>query len=609
MDRITSNRRPLRLRFAKTTMLIGCLCVCAILLTGCLAGPDLIVDIPSPPTASPEIPDTQTPTKGIETEPAIESATIPPGTTPIPDTPTQSATETSTGIATHTAYPIVYPQTTKTIAFSDEDIVLPDTVILCYDGTMSMMGFVDIHGMNEYRSSLSLVDSALTASFPASEKLHYRISSQNTHDLLKTKDELNAVFSLPFYVNADFLTQPDQVVLQGKQGIQRGMRMNEPIKSFYHALGKPESSETTESTSPASQAVHYLDDHSFLVLTTDLEEIQNTRTLINDIGTKVYANDMVLGITAINSTFSGFAPIWSKGEAIWFEWGAQPTGSCNYMYDYIDYKIGETIDPKSRESKMRPFYILFMGNSDCVNTFAQSLESQLETSDIPFNTVIFETDFSPTNYAMSESIDPDAISIANYGINPLAKQRPSSLFSIQLQGLPANVRKDDTRFIEVPVLFQPRPSDPRIRSFTKDDFILEAYLQRQADDGYYGERMKAAGTIDTIFSVENQLDGSVMLTITYYFPLQKLDVGQYLLTLGLQLTAPKRFTIPSWTEEYNMALSNTDILSLTNGTSSFNGTKTLGLTTFLSGMLEYQTKSVSSIPIGEFTIELNAPIP
>ena len=485
----------------------------------------------------------------------------------------------------------------------------PDEVYLCYDGTFSMMGFADIYGMNEYSSILSMVESSLAANFANSDTRYLRISREDGYDDLKTVEEQSLISTLSFYLNRDLLEQPAQVVLQGVKGVGQGTRMNEPVKSFYHALGQSEPTNTTETGSPASQAMQNLKGNSFLVLITDLEELQISRSLLSEIGEQVYAQNMVMGIAAVKSSFSGFFPIWSKGSPIWFEWGAQPTGSCEMMFDYTDYRIGLTIEPEKRMAEPRPFYVIFFGRSDCVNSFMQSLESQMSTSKSPFETFVFETSFSPVDYSILDHINAGDISVSNYGINILAKSDEKSVCNIQLEGLPGDDRAADGRWIQIPLSFQPRATDPRQGAFTADDFNISTYLSPINESGKPSGTMESTGAVVTSLAVDNRPDEDTILSVKCMFPKEKLSKGQYILHVLIQLRAPEKFANPTWMNDYNLALDNMEILQLTDGSIAFDGSKTIGLSTFLSGILEYQTQSVSSVNIGEYSMELSVSIP
>ena len=573
----TDNRNPrASLRRVKGALFLLALLSCALLLSGCVMND---ADIAG-------------------------SSAAPPAVSVIPQ---------GEAVGEDTAQSSVLSSYVESIAQSDPKKVmttaairLPDSVTVCYDGTYSMMGFVDVHGTNEYTNALTLVNSAVAACFSDVPQQYYRLGRESQPDSLDSRDAASSTAMPSFFLNADMLVQPERVVLSGASSASRGTRMNEPVKSYYHVLGLEQPAETADEPYPASQALELLGDNGFVVLVTDLEELQTNQTLMREIEDKVYANDMIAGVTAVESSFSGFVPVWSKGEPVWFEWGAQPTGSCEIMFDYIDYQLGLTIDPNTRKAENRPFYVLCFGNSESVNAFSLSLGSLLGSKGEKYTMSIFDAAFGPIDYNMADSIDRSRLATSKDGINPMNLDDKQYVSSLQLQGLNKKQAGDDNRWFTVPVTYLPRLSDPRIGQFTAQDFAMEAWLQKQDANGIYGERVKVTDEVATTVDVENRTTGSAVLTVRCAFPQNKLDKGaQYLLTVSLLLNTPQAYNTPDWMATYDQTLDNATILQMTSGETAFDGNRTVGLSTLMGAIVEYQQKTASVLPIGEFGVLLN----
>ena len=506
----------------------------------------------------------------------------------------------------------------------------PQSISVCYDATFSMMGFADVLGVTSYKNVLSVVDSSLGISFPEiaqSQIKRYRMNKPSG-DLFDGIVEQTSMGNPSFYLNGDFLEHPERVKLKDSQTVQRGLRMNEPVRGFQEG-GKADV--TKESREPVSEALGLLKPDGFLVVVTDLEELQNVgNTLISHIQENVYAKGMIMSITAINSSFSGFVPLISQGVPTWFEWGAQPTGSCERMFDYQDYKIGLTIDPTKRESQKRPFYIICAGNSDSVNGYCRAVLSQLDTMKIPSETSIFDFNIEPTIYqkpgdegAMVYSKLEDKTNTfpkVSSGINILPLDDDKAVKNIQLE----KGKSDNGRLIEFEIEIEPRDGDPRKEVLSNDSkssfdnaFFVNVFLQDLEADGRYGEKRPVKQEeIITSCSTENEVGvrDRVNLHIRYSFPEKgnRLEKGmRYLVTTEVHMRAPtpNQYVLPSWAASYDVDLDNDQYLRFLNGQEEFNGNQTVGLKGLLGALNDHRKSLANNMKIHEYSFELMVAFP
>lgn len=511
------------------------------------------------------------------------------GSTSIPldtDIPTSTVIPASTDSPKDTTSQTNTATTTKTM----NPVAQIDKLEVFVDATFPMMGFVDTSERSEF---LAYIDCGLTSAkqcFPNSREAAYRIAINQS----KAEAELSGGLTLSsladpsFFLSEDLTYLPTNVYASVGDASLSGQRMNEFRSSYYAISGQNAPASSALLQSPVAWAVSNLDMsiNSVAMIISDLSELQSdTSSLTSAIQEHVFAKGKTVGILALRSSFSGLVPM-SNG---WFVWGAPPTGTLWKMLDYGFYNVGVSIDPSERDTAQRPCYILFIGESDSVNTVMNRVQSDLNSrfasAQSAFNVCAFDTNFATANVDVGSSVR--RVGNTSDGVNILDAH--TELSPVQLQRMRDSSRD---RYIEYEVEYPAKATDPRCNTpdgFTANDFQIACQL-KTADNS-------APVTLPAEVSSVRMEGANVYVRLRLHFPYKRLERGTYQATASLYLNPPATIREPDWVLDYHIDFQSKD---------SFDGSHTVGLNGLFNHIASNQKTIIASqrCALGSFNIEI-----
>ncbi len=478
-------------------------------------------------------------------------------------------------------------------------------VEIYYNATPSMMGFADTLTVSRYERALDILEASMAACFPSAEKRRYRadVDWRKEDALLGLEQVVSLASSPSFYLIRDMLYQPDRVWRRGDTTWRKGPRMSEPIPGYYQEGKVPE--DVKPLSHPTAWAVDKGDPDAFMVVVTDLSELQTqSSALIQAIARKGFEVGKAVGLVAVKSEFSGFVPVYGADE-VWYEWGAQPSGSMDRILDYTDFQIGLTLAPQERAMASRPFYILCIGSSGQVGGFMEDLNRRLavfsgQGETLEANALSFDIDFTPPGYRLSSYVTVP--SGGSQGINIMEHSGGALNGILQLQ----KTQNDAQRYSHFTVGYSPKANDPRRGSFGKEDFTftLQAY-EKQPDGGLLPVSLWDQGlAID--WQAVNASGGTVSLDVRVLFPAGgRLPEGAvYRLEITALLHPPVLGGIPDWVGGYNQEVAQLERLTSGTGASAFDGSRTLGFYNLVAALTTLQAGTLKEAPLGTFAVEV-----
>lgn len=512
----------------------------------------------------------------------IGNTAIPLGT----DVPTNTTIPASTDGPKDTAVPASTTKNTK----DTNPVTQIDKLEVFVDATFPMMGFVDTTERSEF---LAYIDCGLTSAkqcFPNSHEAAYRVAiNQSKADAeLSGGLTLSSLADPSFFLSEDLTYLPTNVYASAGDASLSGQRMNEFRSSYYTISGQNTPVSSTLLQSPVAWTVRNLDNsiNSVAMIISDLSELQSdTSSLTSAIQEHVFAKGKTVGILALRSSFSGLVPMGNS----WFVWGAPPTGTLWKMLDYGFYNVGVSIDPAERDTAQRPFYILFIGESDSVNTVMNKVQSDLNSrfanTQSAFNVCTFDTNFATNNVDIGSSVRRS--DSTSDGVNILDPN--TELSPVQLQRMMDSSRD---RYIEYEVNYPAKATDPRLNTgdgFTTNDFQLTCELK--VDDN------STPVTLSAEVSSVRLENANVYVRLRLHFPYKGLERGTYQATASLYLNPPTIISEPDWVLDYHIDFQSKN---------SFDGSRTVGLNGLFKHIASNQKAIIASqrSALGSFNIEI-----
>lgn len=483
----------------------------------------------------------------------------------------------------------VQPQVTTSDEIASVDVFLT--------ATQSMMGFADTPFASLYENTVDAVQAGVAQSFPQASRRFLRADiSRNLADAVLDQANITAEASQPeFYLIQDMISQPQRVKLLENSTWTAGRRMNEFKQSYYAKRGLALPQGAVELAAPVAWAISQMPNESdhITVILTDLSELQTqTGELTRVIQDKVFGMGKVLGMVAMRSEFSGFIPVHSA-ETLWYEWGDQPSGSLEKMLDYGNYQIGVTLDEKTRSHDLRPMYVLCIGPSEGVENFLTVLKKQLDSAyqSQPREILLqmFDTDFARRNFSATEHVKITGYSTSGVNVDPGEIGR-TGLSYVQLE----KTQDSSQRYIEFTLEYTPKASDYRAGQYTSQDFSAALHLVNDK-----GETVALAANAApvTITIGENTRD-KVAVKIRFDHPVGMIESGNYTASVSVTLNPPKVGGSLPFVESYHA-----DSAGQAEG-QAFDGSRTIGLSGFVSALLGMQSTTLAPVPLGTFTYPL-----
>lgn len=469
------------------------------------------------------------------------------------------------------------------------------------DATLPMMGFVDTEEQSSYITMMEACQIAAAQCFPNGIEYAYRIDIEQSlkNALLTNGLSLQEAADPSFYLSSDLTHYPAKVYSSPSDSHLSSERFNEYRLSYYNAYGKAQPATDTQTQNPVAWAINQMDPslESIAIIFSDLSELQfDLSKLTTAIQNQVFGQGKTIGILAMHSNFAGLVPM-SNG---WFIWGAEPTGTLWKMLDYTHYELGISIDPELRQTADRPLYVICIGESDAVNRFVNTLNSQMNIrfteKKVQLNLRAFDVDFGTKNVNISDSVSQT--SYTQEGLNLV--DEGNKLRTVTLQRMRGEYDENtNPRYVVYEITYPAKITDPRTNfGYHPDDFSLRCEIAKYE---------KGAPTTPIGTPAEDQLKCSVVGTemngtdvkasIRVDFPFQKFDRGDYDVTISMILNPPGDVGEPLWVSDYYVDY---------NSPESFDGSKTAGLNALFNHISACQKYVISKqfTDLGGFTIKL-----
>jgi len=469
------------------------------------------------------------------------------------------------------------------------------------DATMPMMGFVDMEERSDYITLMESCRTAAAQCFPNGREYAYRIDIDQPIENagLVNGLSLQEASSPSFYLSSDLTHYPAKVYSAPSDSHRSSERFNEFHLSYYHAYGKAEPATDIQTQNPVAWAINQMDPSldNIAIIFSDLSELQfDSSKLTTAIQTQVFGQGKTIGILAMQSNFAGLVPM-SNG---WFVWGSEPTGTLWKMLDYTHYELGISIDPELRQTAQRPLYVICVGESDAVNRFVNTLNSQMNIrftdEATQLNLRAFDVDFGTKNVNIADSVS--LASNTQEGMNLV--DEGDRLTTVTLQRMRGEYDENaNPRYAIYEVTYPAKLTDPRTSfGFSPSDFNVQAAMVKY-DKGNIVTPM-GTPTEDQLKCtvVGTELMGTdVKVSIRVDFPFQKFDRGNYDVTISMMLNPPGDVGEPLWVSDYHTDFNSPD---------SFDGSKTVGLNALFSHISACQKAVISKqfTALGEFTFKL-----
>lgn len=574
-------------RFYRLSLVVFVLVLVAMLTTGCgmssltpqgdliaeemlehTLEPVISVDESTPSDATPE-PNTQTPEPLTRT---LEFA----GEVPQPS-------QTPTPITQNTYAPAPAP-TAKTIS----------RVSVFLNASQSMMGYVDLPEKNVYLNALETIHSTASVAFPQAGIKAARSSlMQDIPEWLDSKQAFEQLAAQPsFYLVQDLIFEPSWVRLLGTSAKSEGARMNEFTDSYYTVNGIILEENVMESSMPTIQAANWIlnDTADLTIILTDLQELQNSRGLLAEtIQRAANQYDYAFGIIAQDSSFSGLVPVQEGGDTVWYEWGAMPTGSTKKVYDYGFLTLGESIDPESRQTADRPFYLICIGDSAAVSRFVNRYQQDVVAANAQAN---LDTYILDHRYISSQAL---TTKVQDSGFTSGIYQYPGSGKDGTLNNFQMTnpLKGDKDRSVTVTFYYSPKDSDPRLKygSFDNSAFDIKASVwNTQTNEN---RQTDSSNIVISSKQVQMNVDGTVTIQVVMAHPYSSVPTGQFRVDISVDIQPPTVSELPDW-----IVMRNTDVLWQNQGR-AFDGSKTVGLSAFMESLQAYYRDKLEPIHLGD----------
>jgi hypothetical protein len=457
-----------------------------------------------------------------------------------------------------------------------------------------MMGFVDAPITTIYENTMEAIAASVSLRWPAAELLTYRYNTQvNKSDMLMTREQLLGVLVEPsFFREAPLNEQPARVKPEGGTlRVRTGdaEKMNEPIISFYERTGKlvPIQQGSAAGTVVALTAS---EPDTLTIIVSDLHELRSDDgTLIAALSQNAFQTGRSIGILAALSEFAGYVPDIGANKTA-FVWGAPPTGTLDYILDFTDYKVGVSIDPQTRATKPRPFYVLCLGEQSAVSETLTTLSERLArefASNPNFiqRTALYGSDYVPGGYSLQGHMSY----AGGQGVTALADPNaPGGLSRVELK------TTSNQRYLEWLVEYPTNQTDPRAGRFQAGDFNFEA---RAANDE------QGISLPGLTWSIAESTPTSVRIALRLDFFAGSPPRGSYTLAISGSLAAPSELPGSEWVDQFGWDPDGADMLRVEQNQVPFDGGRTLYLSRLFNALGQAHIARVGNTPLGTVEIE------
>ncbi|GHU73723.1 hypothetical protein AGMMS49992_13290 [Clostridia bacterium] len=506
----------------------------------------------------------------------IGSTTPEPTNTPDDSNDTNDSNNSEVGIAA-----VFAPKTTNRVE-------------IFYPGMSSMMGFVDAPIATIYENTMEAIAAIVSLRWPSADIMTYRYNRDiDKADMFMPREQMLASLVEPsFFRETAMDSQPARVKPEdGTLRVRTGdaEKMNEPIASFYEQTDRllPDVLSGAAGTVVALTAS---DPGALTIIVSDLHELRSDDgTLIAALSQKAFQTGQSIGILAAQSEFAGYVPDIGANKTA-FVWGAPPSGTLDYILDFTDYKVGISIDPQTRVTKPRPFYVICLGDQSAVTETLTTLSERLarEFANNPTfvqHTALYGSDYVPDGYALQEHMQ----FMGGQGVTALSDPNvPGGLSRIELKTTTGQ------RFLEWTVDYPVNPSDPRSGRFQASDFNFEARVSN-ADQG-----ISLPGLT---WTVEESTATTVRINLRLECPNGSPPRGNYTLRITGSLAAPTDLPGTEWMSDFGWDPDGADMLRVEQNQLPFDGSRTLYLSRLFNALGQAHLARVGNTPLGSIEIE------
>ena len=283
-----------------------------------------------------------------------------------------------------------------------------------------------------------------------------------------------------FYLSSDLTHYPAKVYSTPSDSHRSSERFNEFHLSYYHAYGKTEPANDVQTQNPVAWAINQMDSSldNIAIIFSDLSELQfDSSKLTTAIQTQVFGQGKTIGVLAMKSNFAGLIPM-SNG---WFIWGSEPTGTLWKMLDYTYYELGISIDPELRQTAQHPLYVICIGESDAVNRFVNTLNSQMNIrftdEALQLNLRAFDVDFGTKNVNIADSVT--LVFNTQEGMNLVDEGK--RLRTVTLQRMRGEYDENtNPRYVIYKVTYPGKITDPRTSfGYNPSDFTVSTEIAKR----------------------------------------------------------------------------------------------------------------------------------
>jgi hypothetical protein len=264
----------------------------------------------------------------------------------------------------------------------------------------------------------------------------------------------------------------------------------------------------------------------------------------------------------------------------------------DYTLDFTDYKVGISIDPQTRQTRPRPFYVLCLGDQNAVSETLTTLSDRLsrEFANNPTfvqHTALYGSNYVPDGYALENSMTY----AGGQGVTALANSNaPGGLSRIELKTTAGE------RFLEWKIEYPANPTDPRAGEFAERDFHFEA---RASNDD------QGVSLPGLTWRIEERGAASVTISLRLSFPAGSPPRGAYTLSITGSLAAPSEQPGAEWVNQFGWDPDGADMLRVEQNQAPFDGGRTLYLSRLFNALGQAHVARVGFTGLGKVEIALD----
>lgn len=469
----------------------------------------------------------------------------------------------------------------------------PTRVEVFYSGAFSMMGFSDAPATTIYENTMEALAACVSLCWPLAQTDYFRYSQAIDKQAMRhSKETLLGHIGLPsFYRDTPMTEQPLRIKTPDAAAQSVAERMNEPIESFYEAVGlSVPTAQGSGSGTPV--ALSACDPDALTIIVTDLHELRtDDGALIGALNQAGLGADRAIGLVAIMSEFAGYIPDVGANKTTYL-WGDPPSGTLDALLDYEYYKLGVSIDPQTRQTRARPFYVLCIGDQQAVGTYVQTLSDRLtrefqDNATFQLRTALYGSSYVADGYTLDGHLEY----LSGAGVTAMADANaPAGVSQVELKA------SQQTRYLEWALTYDVHPSDPRVGAFQANDFDFSA--KALADGG------TETALSDLSWSITAQTASTVTFRLRLELPQGILTKGSYQLSLTGALVAPQERPGSDWVNTFGWDADGVQLMAVEQNTAAFDGSRTLFLSRLIDALGMANLSRLGGAPLGTVRIAL-----